>query len=177
MCVWPYDFLCLTISVRNSFRRARRGCRFFRLDFAFFGPDSRCWIGLFPLYFRHLTERMLFAGYAKQQHAEQNRNDALAEEKTHTALAQLSVSRAGCKNESARVVGRLSQTPSVLSHKRRYNEIERRGHGVTIRRGGPHRQTERLERSLRSHSAFCRHAVVFCADFLHAKRRTVLGLV
>jgi len=75
-------------------------------------PDF-CWIGLFPLYFRHLTEWMLFAGYAKQQHAEQNRNDALAEEKTHTALAQLSVSGAGCKNESAGVVGRLCQTPSV----------------------------------------------------------------
>jgi len=56
---------------------------------------------------------MLFAGYAKQEHAEQNSNDALAEEKTHTALAQLSVSGAGCKNESSRVVGRLCQTPSV----------------------------------------------------------------
>ncbi len=53
---------------------------------------------------------MLFAGYAKQQHAEQNKNDALAEEKTHTALAQLSVSRAGCKNESARVAGRLTHS-------------------------------------------------------------------
>jgi DNA segregation ATPase FtsK/SpoIIIE, S-DNA-T family len=53
---------------------------------------------------------MLFAGYAKQQHAEQNKNDGLAEEKTHTALAQLSVSRAGCKNESARVAGRLTHS-------------------------------------------------------------------
>jgi len=72
-----------------------------------------CWIGLFALDFRHLTNRMLFAGYAKQEHAEQNSNDALAEEKTHTALAQLSVSGAGCKNESARVAGHLCQTPSV----------------------------------------------------------------
>lgn len=56
---------------------------------------------------------MLFAGYAKQQHAEQNRNDALAEEKTHTALAQLSVSRGGCKNESARVAGRLTHSPPL----------------------------------------------------------------
>ena len=72
-------------------------------------PDL-CWIGLLALDVRHLTNRMLFAGYAKQEHAEQNRNDALAEEKTHTALAQLSVSGAGCKNESARVVGRLTRS-------------------------------------------------------------------
>jgi hypothetical protein len=64
-----------------------------------------CWIGLFSLDFRHLADWMLFAGYAEQQHAEQNSNDAVAEEKTHTALAPLSVSRATCKNESA-VVGR-----------------------------------------------------------------------
>ncbi len=35
---------------------------------------------------------------------------SLAEEKTHIALAQLSVSRAGCKNESARVAGRLTHS-------------------------------------------------------------------
>jgi len=92
MCVWPYDLFCLTIFVRNSFRRARRGCRFFRLDFAFFGPDSRYRIGLLPLDFRHLAERMFFARYAKQQHAERNSTEAVAEEKSHNALAQLSAS-------------------------------------------------------------------------------------
>ena len=97
MCVWPYDILCLTTFVRNSFRRDRRGCRFFRVDFAFFGPDPRCRIGLLPLVFRHLAERMFFARYAKQQHAERNSSDAVAEEKSHNALAQLSASLVACK--------------------------------------------------------------------------------
>jgi hypothetical protein len=83
--------------VRNSFRRAWRGCRFFRLDFAFFGPDSRCRIGLLSLDFRHLAERMFFARYAKQQHAERNSTEAVAEEKNHNALAQLSASLVTCK--------------------------------------------------------------------------------
>jgi len=39
--------------------------------------------------------------------------------------------------------------------------IERRLHGITITRGGPHRKTQRMERSVRSRSAFCRHAIVF----------------
>src|SRR5438552_1683259 len=97
MCVWPYDLLCLTTFVRNSFRRDRRGCRFFRVDFVFFGPDPRCRIGLLPLIFRHLAERMFFARYAKQQHAERNSSDAVAEEKSHNALAQLSASLVACK--------------------------------------------------------------------------------
>src|SRR5439155_24420780 len=83
----------------------------------------------------------------------------------------------GARMKAPELWGVCVKRHPFLSHKRRYNEIERRGHGVTIRRGGPHRQTERLERSLRSHSAFCRHVVVFCADFIHAKRRTVVGLV
>src|SRR6266702_4478456 len=97
MCVWPYDLLCLTTFVRNSFCRDRRGCRFFRVDFAFFGPDPRCRIGLLPLVFRHLAERMLFARYAKQQRDERNSSDAVAEEKSHNALAQLSASLVACK--------------------------------------------------------------------------------
>jgi hypothetical protein len=39
-----------------------------------------------------LAERMFFARYVKQQEAERNSNDALAEDKSHNALAQLSVS-------------------------------------------------------------------------------------
>src|SRR5438046_7515526 len=88
MCVWPYDFLCLTISVRNSFCRARRGCRFFRLDFAFFGPDSRCRIGLLPLNFRHLADRMFFARDAEEHHAERNGSNAIAEERSHNARSE-----------------------------------------------------------------------------------------
>jgi hypothetical protein len=44
---------------------------------------------LFPLNVRHLAERMFFAGYAKQQRAERNSSNAVAEEKSHNALAQL----------------------------------------------------------------------------------------
>src|SRR5262249_59310024 len=47
--------------------------------------------------------------------------------------------------------------------------IERRLHGVTIRRGGPHSKTQRVERSVRSRSAFCRDVALLCADFLYAK--------
>src|SRR6185312_1509453 len=89
---WPYDLHSLTIFVRSTFRRHRRGCRFFRFDFTFFGPDFGCRIELLSLDFRHLAERMFFAGYAEQQHAERNSTDAVAEEKSHNALAQLSAS-------------------------------------------------------------------------------------
>jgi hypothetical protein len=47
---------------------------------------------LFALDFRHLAKRVFFAGYAKQQHAERNSSNAVAEEKSHNALAQLSAS-------------------------------------------------------------------------------------
>src|ERR1051325_6722518 len=55
--------------------------------------------------------------------------------------------------------------------------IERRLHGITITRGGPHRKTQRMERSVRSRSAFCRHAALFRADFVHAQGYTGLALV
>ena len=70
-----------------------------------------------------------------------------------------------------------SKIMSTSMSKSLHNVIERRGLGVTIKRGGPHGQKQRLERSLRSRSAFCRHVAVFCADFLHAKRYTVVDLV
>jgi len=47
---------------------------------------------LFPLDFRHLTERMFLARYANQQQAERNSSNATAEEMSHNALAQLSAS-------------------------------------------------------------------------------------
>ena len=117
-----------------------------------------CWIGLFPLDFRHLADRMLFARRGKQGCRKENSNDALADEGSHSAVAQLSVSRRGCKAKALVV-------------------IERRLHGVTITRGGPHRKTQRMERSVRSRSAFCRHAPFFRADFLYAEGHTVVVLV
>jgi hypothetical protein len=44
---------------------------------------------------------MFFAGYAKEQHAKRNGNDALAKEANHNALPQLSVSGLARKDESA----------------------------------------------------------------------------
>jgi len=55
---------------------------------------------LFALDFRHLAERMFFARYAKQQQTERDSNDAAAEEKSHNALAQLSVSGVACKTKA-----------------------------------------------------------------------------
>src|SRR5215472_3103848 len=104
-----------------------------RILFCRIRPDL-CWIGLFPLNFRHLSKRVLFARCRKQEDAERNSNDALANETSHNALAQLSVSGGACKAKALVV-------------------IERRLHGVTITRGGPHRKTQRLERSIRSRSA------------------------
>ena len=101
---------------------------------------------MFPLYLRHLAERMFFAGYAKQEHPEGNSNDALADERSHDALAQLSVSGAACKDESAMVAqasclwGRWPSTPGRPTGKMPVLlVIERRRRGITITRGGPHR--------------------------------------
>jgi hypothetical protein len=62
-------------------------------------PD-RCWIGLFPLDFGHLIERMFFAGHGKQDNAERTSNGAQANERSHSALPQLSVSNRARKHES-----------------------------------------------------------------------------
>ena len=75
-------------------------------------PDL-CWIGLFPLNFRHLAERMLFARRGKQDDRKENSDDALAKEGTHNALAQLSVSAAMRKDESA-VVGRDRRARRII---------------------------------------------------------------
>ena len=87
-----------------------------RVRFAFFGPDSLCRITLFSLSLRHLPERMFFAGYAKQQHGDGNSNDALADERSHDALAQLSVSGAACKDESARVEAALAAASAATNY-------------------------------------------------------------
>ena len=62
-----------------------------------------CWIRLFALDVWHLADRMFFAGYAKKQHAKRNADDALAEEASHNAPPQLSVSGVARKDESAAV--------------------------------------------------------------------------
>jgi hypothetical protein len=59
---------------------------------------------------------MFFARYAKQQYAERNSNDALADERSHDALAQLSVSGAACKDESARIVTALAAVSASTKH-------------------------------------------------------------
>ena len=56
-----------------------------------------CWIGLLTLHFGHLTNRMFLARRGEQGHRKENSEDALANERTHNALAQLSVSRRPCK--------------------------------------------------------------------------------
>ena len=55
--------------------------------------------------------------------------------------------------------------------------IETRRRRITITRGGPHRKTQRVERSIRSRSPFCRHVALFRADFLYTEGYTVLVLV
>jgi hypothetical protein len=73
---------------------------------------------LFPLNFRHLPDRMLFARCRKQSRRKENSEDALANEGTHNALAQLSVSAAVRKDESA-VVWRHPVYPPCAGRARR----------------------------------------------------------
>ena len=47
---------------------------------------------MLPLNFRHLADRMFFAGVGKQNNRERNDYNAQANERSHNALAQLSVS-------------------------------------------------------------------------------------
>jgi hypothetical protein len=62
-------------------------------------PDL-CRIGLFPLNFRHLSKRMLFARGRKQGNRKENSEDALTNEGNHSAVAQLSVSRRARKTKA-----------------------------------------------------------------------------
>ena len=73
---------------------------------------------MFPLNFRHLPDRMLFARCRKQSRRKENSEDALANEGTHNALAQLSVSAAVRKDESA-VTGRDPVYPPCAGWARR----------------------------------------------------------
>src|SRR5215471_2197453 len=137
---------------------------------------------------------MFFAGRGKQSHHKENSEDALTNEGSHNALAQLSVSRRPCKAK-ARWVAQASclcylrriirfrfsitSTTDIKNRRQRRGRvmIETRRCGITITRGGPDRKTQRVERSVRSRSAFCRHLAVFRADFLHTEGYTVVALV
>ena len=85
----------------NSFGWTYGSRRFVRILFCPVRPGFFRWIGLFPLDVGHLAEWMLFAGYAKEQYAKRYTNNALADEASHNALPQLSVSNVACKDESA----------------------------------------------------------------------------
>src|SRR4029434_5804159 len=71
---------------------------------------------------------------------------------------------------------RLCQTPR-RSLQAPPQKIERSCGGITIRCGGSHRQTQRMERSLRARSTVLGDAAIFCAHFLYAKGCAVLDLV
>ena len=86
--------------MRRGFGR-RWGTRRFVSSFLCRVRPNLYWIGLLTLDVRHLAERMFFAGYAKEKHAERNNDDALAEKASHNALPQLSASGLACKDESA----------------------------------------------------------------------------
>src|SRR4029077_222440 len=94
-----------------------------RMLFCRIRPDL-CWVGLFPLIFRHLSKGMLFARCGKQKEAERKSDDAPANERSHNALAQLSVSVAMRKDESA-VVGRRRPPPRRLRPASRARRIIR----------------------------------------------------
>src|SRR5437773_2027877 len=68
--------------MRRGFGR-RWGTRRFVSSFLCRVRPNLYWIGLLTLDVRHLAERMLFAGYAKQQHATQYSNETVAQEKRH----------------------------------------------------------------------------------------------
>jgi len=101
-------------------------------------PDFRR-IRLFALDFRHLAERMFFAGGGKQENRERNSDNAHSNKESHNALAQLSASGRARKDESVH--------PSHVAHASNwangtnapYKMIETRRRRITITRGGPHR--------------------------------------
>jgi hypothetical protein len=77
-------------------------------------PDLR-WVELFPLNFRHLPDGMLFARGRKQEEAKRKSDDASANERSHNALAQLSVS-AGMRKDERAEVGRDRRARRIIRH-------------------------------------------------------------
>ena len=119
---------------------------------------------------------MFLARRGKQRHRKEHSEDALTKERSHSALAQLSVPGGACKAKALGFVAALVSNARRLVQAPLQN-IETRRRGVTITRGGPHRKTQRVERSVRSRSSFRRHVAVFRADFLYAEGHTVVALV
>src|SRR5262245_20919633 len=124
-------------------------------------------VGLLTLHLRHLTDRMLLTRRGKQSHRQENSEDALPNEISHNALAQLSVSRRPCKAKACWNTATAESFGYDREHEQEYEAVEEervmietRRCGITITRGGPHRKTQRMERSVRSRSAFCRHVAV-----------------
>src|SRR5947208_12320544 len=96
-----------------------------RMLFCRIRPDL-CWIRLFPLIFRHLSKGMLFARCRKQKEAERNNDDALANERSHNALAQLSASGGACKAKArwyGATAGRAESTEHDEEHEQE-QEVE-----------------------------------------------------
>jgi hypothetical protein len=123
--------------VRNAFNRTGGGRSLVRIFLCRVRPRFFRRIGLFPLDIGHLAERMFFTGYAKEQHAKRNADDDLAEEASHSALPQVSVSGLARKDESA-VVAAFVSNATPWPQRAPLQNIERRALQVTIRRGGPH---------------------------------------
>jgi hypothetical protein len=59
-----------------------------------------CRIGLLALDLGHLTNRMFLTRSGKQGNRTENSKEALANKRSHHALAQLSVSRRACKTKA-----------------------------------------------------------------------------
>ena len=57
-------------------------------------------IWLLTLHLRHLANWMLLARCGKHGHRKENSEDALANQRRHNALAQLSASRRACKTKA-----------------------------------------------------------------------------
>jgi len=93
---------------------------------------------LFALDLRHLAERMSFARYGKQQQTERDSSYAVAEEKSHNALAQLSASGVTRKAKARCVVAAFAAANAGRFEQASLQKIERRRWGTTITRGGSH---------------------------------------
>jgi len=81
---------------------------------------------LLTLHLWHLTDRMFLARRGKQGHGKEHGEDAQAKEGSHTALAQLSVSPAMRKDESA-VVGRDRRARRIIRSQLRVRARSRAG--------------------------------------------------
>ena len=82
---------------------------------------------------------MFFAGGGKQDNRERNSDNAHANERSHNALAQLSVSGRARKDESVHPSHVIPASYEANGTNATYKMIETRRRRITITRGGPHR--------------------------------------